>query len=871
MNERLCQVLENRPNNYILPFFWQHGECEALLREGMKRIQDSGIDAVCVESRPHPDFLGSKWWQDLDVIMDEAKRRDMKVWVLDDAHFPSGICNGKIDDTSPYGKEYLTHICIDVPGPLEGHAFMVSLSPGERLQGVIMGRIDRQMPGVLADLHDLTSMVSHGKVYADIPPGTWCIMVLKTTRRGSGRKNYINTIDQQAVRYFIDTVYEAHYAHYAQDFGKTFAGFFSDEPEIGNGAAEHDHHLRAGQPDINLPWCPELESILKDFWGSSYAKNLAALFAETDIPDSGHAAAIREQFTDHVASLYGRNFCQQIGDWCRAHGVEYIGHVIEDDGRHAQLGLGTAHYFRALWGQDMAGIDVVLQQLRPELDDYPFHSVGGINTYNGEFFHYGLACLGTSLAMLDPKKHGRTMCEVFGAYGWSEGLKQMKWILDHMMASGVNSFVPHAFTMKDFPDPDCPPHFYARGYNPQYPYFRNLMEYTNRVCHLISGGFARVQAAILYTAEQEWAGKVVQFEKPMRELTQAQISALVLPADSLLQAQVKNGVLYPVGGASSGIGISALVISSSTWIPALAADAVIRAATNGVRVYCFGDILPRILETDGTNKAFPEGIIHMCSMGELATCLQSDGFSEISLSEPSPRLRYYHYVRKEADYLLFFNEAAYNSLDTEVTHTFETEGAFWYDPWLNEIMSCEKGNTFHLTLAPYELKILVLEHTQPDDNLPLPPRHTQELVLPEQGWTIELCEAGEKGFHSIPATALCDLTHPDCYPFFSGKMRYTLSFDWSAHAAANACACANWIQLSLGKVYETASVSVNGVHAGVRVAPPYLFSVGRLLKPGRNQLEIIISNTLVHHMRDSLSMTMPLEPSGLIGPVSILF
>ncbi len=25
MNQRLCQVLENRPNNYILPFFWQHG------------------------------------------------------------------------------------------------------------------------------------------------------------------------------------------------------------------------------------------------------------------------------------------------------------------------------------------------------------------------------------------------------------------------------------------------------------------------------------------------------------------------------------------------------------------------------------------------------------------------------------------------------------------------------------------------------------------------------------------------------------------------------------------------------------------------------------------------------------------------------
>ena len=62
----------------------------------------------------------------------------------------------------------------------------------------------------------------------------------------------------------------------------------------------------------------------------------------------------------------------------------------------------------------------------------------------------------------------------------------MKWLLDHMLVNGINYFVPHAFSMKDFPDPDCPPHFYARGMNPQFPYFKNLMEYCNRVSHFIS-------------------------------------------------------------------------------------------------------------------------------------------------------------------------------------------------------------------------------------------------------------------------------------------------------------------------------------------------------------------------------------------------
>ena len=72
----------------------------------------------------------------------------------------------------------------------------------------------------------------------------------------------------------------------------------------------------------------------------------------------------------------------------------------------------------------MAGIDVVLWQLVPGFDAGPFAAVAG--DADGAFFHYGLAKLGSSLGHLDPKKRGRTMCELFGAYGWREGLKLMK-------------------------------------------------------------------------------------------------------------------------------------------------------------------------------------------------------------------------------------------------------------------------------------------------------------------------------------------------------------------------------------------------------------------------------------------------------------
>ena len=96
MDQKIRKLLAGEGGNYIFPFFWQHGETEEVLREYMKVIAESNIGAVCVESRPHPDFVGEKWWQDMDVILDEARKRNMKVWILDDSHFPTGYANGAL-------------------------------------------------------------------------------------------------------------------------------------------------------------------------------------------------------------------------------------------------------------------------------------------------------------------------------------------------------------------------------------------------------------------------------------------------------------------------------------------------------------------------------------------------------------------------------------------------------------------------------------------------------------------------------------------------------------------------------------------------------------------------------------------------------
>ena len=96
-----------------------------------------------------------------------------------------------------------------------------------------------------------------------------------------------------------------------------------------------------------------------------------------------------------------------------------------------------------------------------------------------------------------------------------------------------------------FPDPDCPPHFYAGGNNPQFPFFRELMGYMNRLCHLFSGGHARLEAAVLYHGEAEWAGVAplyapggtMSFDRVGRALMERQCDYDVLPEDVLALPQ----------------------------------------------------------------------------------------------------------------------------------------------------------------------------------------------------------------------------------------------------------------------------------------------------------------------------------------------
>jgi hypothetical protein len=316
------------------------------------------------------------------------------------------------------------------------------------------------------EIHNLMQCVNDGKVVWDKPDGDWIVCVIGLSRNCGPHRNYINIMDRDSCKLLIDNVYEPHYKRYAADFGKTIAGFFSDEPELGNGVLYMQYNLMGTMQD--LPWSAELEGSLMKSWGDNWILKLPLLWYSTS--DEKEAASARHTYMDVVSRLIQKNFSEQVSDWCRSHGVEYIGHVIEDEGQHCRTASSLGHYFRGMWGQDMAGIDDIGGQVIPSGEDEPKTGFMG-RKRNGEFYHYGFATLAASAAVIEPRKKGRAMCEIFAAYVWKCGVRMQKYLADHFLVRGINYFVPHAFSLKPYPDPDCPPHFYAHGHNPQYRHF----------------------------------------------------------------------------------------------------------------------------------------------------------------------------------------------------------------------------------------------------------------------------------------------------------------------------------------------------------------------------------------------------------------
>lgn len=881
--DRLYANLKRENENHILPFLWIHGEDGEVLRKKLQQIKESGIHAVCVEARPHEDFNGPRWFEDLGTILDECKKRGMKMWLLDDSHFPTGFANGEVKKNYPeLQKKYLCLKTYDFTGPINGSGAILKYalrSPDDLVLGVYLqkqtgfeqvdvsqtidvtdslrtvkdfntGRpladlIGRPVPGVGGE----TEMVSF-----DLPEGDWSLNVLTVSFKGGEKETegYLNPIVPEATDILLNTVYQPVYDHFKEEFGKTFMGFFSDEPRFGN--IHGSEHASIGRnSSMNLPWrddmvqllikhCQKLGGILADLDEEKLRQALPLLFINGNDEENRTAHALRYAYIDLVSRLYSDNFDGRIAKWCHDHNCQRIGHCIEDNGAGARLGYGTGHIFRAMAHADMAGIDVVIHQLMPQRDKGLFkgmHSPG----WDGRMFTYLLGSIGGSMAHLNPANQGRCMCELFGAYGWAEGNRLMKWLADYMLVRGVNYLVPHAFDAKEFPDADCPPHFNADGHNPQYPEFRILMDYINRIASLLSDSTAHPDVALFFNAEGEWSGDYMPSEDAAKTLAENFVTYDLVTADYLADAKAENGKLK-----INGVEFNALIFPWARSLPEKLLKDIGRLSNEGVEVIFVNEI-PSVSSQGSAVCLYGCKTLTLAELGAYV----KERHAVLKLDHPETYLRSYHYSRRDCDLYFFVNENASKRVNVSVSGIPEGN-TYEYDAFSNRLYRIE--NVGMLDLAPYESRMIVItkeEIREAEERIPFKAEKT--ITLSE--CSVSLKEHGNDVYsEEFRMDTPAYISGLEGYQTFAGRIRYRFRFVLDETGSRS--------RIVLDGVREAAGVTVNGKDAGTRIIPDYVFETDAL-KIGENIVEIELNTTLGRAMNDFLSSFMPVEPTGMTG------
>src|SRR5439155_7331123 len=121
---------------------------------------------------------------------------------------------------------------------------------------------------------------------------------------------------------------------------------------------------------------------------------------------------------------------------------------------------------------------------------------------------------------------------------------------------------------------------------------------------------------------------------------------------------------------------------------------------------------------------------------------------------------------------------------------------------------------------------------------------------------------------------------------FAGTARYRIQFDAPRQSSDD------WL-LDLGRVCESARVRVNGQEVATLWCPPFQAHLGQFLKPGKNTLEIDVTNLAANRIADLDrrgvdwrafheinfvnknykpfdASSWPLRDSGLLGPVQLI-
>jgi hypothetical protein len=502
------------------PYYGLNG---AVTREVLQRDLDTakrlGFHAVTVQpGRGNKEaYLSPEYFALFKELVEEAKKRDLRVWIIDDAGYPSGFAGGLITRDKPELRMQALTIAqtLTVKG---GETLKQTVGP-DTVAVVASNPSGERVPVA----------ISGGAVSWTAPPGAdWSVLVVDHVFRTSPTASATNLTHQKdttqsledymnpvATAAWIHFTHEGYYKAMPEEFGKTIVGFRGDEPD----------YSIAG-----LPWTPAFFDRFEQVKGYDVRPFLGAMLltpaGRGDPAPKLSDAELRAKadYYDVFSLMFRDGFFKPQADWCAAHGVEYQVHLNHEE-MEMQLVRSEGEFIRDMKYVQVPGIDAIWHQVWTDtIADYPRLASSAAHIYG----------------------HPRSFTESFGAYRPAPDLAIARYVLNEQIVRGINltegmSYGASSTQLSPAVAPvadgasSAPPQ--RRGGLPAAmmdPGWPALMDYIRRLSYVMSMGRPAASVALYLPSSSLWLGDAasdVAFVSSERMLSERQIDLDALATD----------------------------------------------------------------------------------------------------------------------------------------------------------------------------------------------------------------------------------------------------------------------------------------------------------------------------------------------------
>ena len=749
------------------PYFGMNGAVTIQsLAHDLDTMKSLGFHAVTAQAGGGmtTTYLTPEYFAFFKQFAEEAKKRDMKVWIVDDIGYPSGFAGGL------FAKD-------------KHDISMQALSIGQRLPVKAGETLTQDVSAnavaaiaTTASGERVAVPINNGAISWTAPANSdYTVAVIEHVFRTSPTKSDTNPthakdssqpledyMNPEATAAYIQATHQGYYNAMPELFGTTILGFRGDEPD----------YSIAG-----LPWTPKffdtfqqvkgydirpyLGALLLSAGGGGRPRPAAAVPGATTTPAAAQAAQAartppppaakltdaeqraKGDYYDVFSQMFRDGFFKPQGLWCAAHGVEYQVHLNHEE-MEMDLTRSEGDFLRDMKYVEEPGIDSIWHQIWTDtVSDFPRLASSAAHVYG----------------------HPRAFTETFAAYRPEPDATMARYILNEEVVRGVNvietmfysATAPAGAAPQSAPiAPTAPTVATAaptaaaaapmrpRGgpsalmRDPGWP---ALMQYLQRLTYVMSMGRPAATVALYIPSSSMWLGDAAAdtaFVSTERMLAERQIDFDIINQNALAE-DLKAGLGYLE--SMSGNQYRTVIIPSASILTQTELDRLRALAKGGGKIFFLGrtptlisgktimdaraataaDFAWATVETSAQLPATPTppAAAPATPPGpqvvpvEIETALNTViGTREVALDTPDTALKVMTRRLKDADVYLFFNEGAQGSSHSVTLKTAGKTVEAWdaATGTVSPVVSTavKGGVSVKLDLKPYETQLLTV-------------------------------------------------------------------------------------------------------------------------------------------------------------------